>query len=667
MHGKFVSGSCQACREKGAAWTSPTHGHAFLKKRDRAENSPLSKIQFGAWGRLCGLHSKQKRHLFSRKSLAVLRPGKILRMRGQSNFDGRSLVIRFVGLVILGLSLLVSAPAGAADLAVSRAVLEDPSAQLELSDVLKREFSPVGLTFYDGYSQSAYWMRITVHAPDEGRKAYLLIRQPFLNEVRLFEPDATKPSGWASRVTGSHYAYSEGERLRHTLGFRVKLDSPETTYYLRVKTISMPQLTVEALPPIEAHARVHEFDLLQVFFVTSMVALLIWALHSYLLDRQAVVGLFAIYQAAYVVYGTAITGYFGPLIPEGFPWLSDTLFVLPYCAVGFTCLLFCRTLFRSYEPPPLLMRGLDLMLWAFPLQLLAMALGKPMWAAISNSLLVRLAWWYLALMTFTLRKEQRPSRRMMQIVFSTVTLLFTALWLTYFTSRADTQSYLFGRQVLIANGLIVGILFAALVNAHSRRILQEAQQSSTNLALAERSLQIERQMKLEAEVQARTDYLTGLFNRRHLVDEAEREVERSLRYGHSLAVMMIDIDHFKTVNDTWGHAVGDLVLQRVSLVIRELLRNVDLFGRTGGEEFTVILIETDRAGAIDVAERLRGMVAQAEIPTGDGSVVGVTISLGVTELKGRQLGFTALMNEADQALYRAKQLGRNKVAWSNCA
>ena len=574
---------------------------------------------------------------------------------------------QLIGLIVLISGFLLAQGTEAGDLVASRAKFGDPSTRLSIEEVVRRPFSPIGLTLHEDYTNAALWLRLTVRAPSQGDRVVLLIRQAYLDEVRLYEPNSGPPPTWPSRATGSQYDDETRERLGASLAFSVQVTAPETTYYLRLQTQTMAQMTVEALTPTEALGRVHQYDLLQVFFATSMFALLLWAAHSYWLHRQAVVGWFVLHQAAFILYGTAVMGYLTPLLPDAFHPYSNLIFTLPYCAVSFTTLLFCRALFRAYNPPRLLMRGMNLLLLLFPFQILAVVFGAPAWAAFSNFLLVRFSWWYLSFTTFTFRTEQKPSRRMLQIVFTTVTLLFTAVWLSYYGNTSDAQGPLFGRQLLIANGLIIGILFAALLSGHSRRMQHEAQKSQTNLALAQRTLEIERTQKAEAEVLARTDHLTGLYNRRYFFEQGELEIERAKRYAHPLSLVMFDIDHFKAVNDTWGHGTGDLVLRQVSTLIRETLRSVDLFGRTGGEEFAAILLETGAAEAAQVAERLRTAVAGAVIHT-DGQVsIRVTVSIGLAELKAHQTGIGDLMNEADRALYRAKHCGRNRVVYAEPA
>lgn len=159
---------------------------------------------------------------------------------------------------------------------------------------------------------------------------------------------------------------------------------------------------------------------------------------------------------------------------------------------------------------------------------------------------------------------------------------------------------------------------------------------------------------------ATTDGLTGILNYRHLMQLSEREYERARRFHHQLAVIMADIDHFKIVNDTYGHPTGDLVLKSLANLFLDNLRTVDLLGRYGGEEFMVLLPETNFKQAMAAAERLRAQVEQAHLL--EASPVPVTISLGVVSVEANfHLTLTELIKLADEALYLAKNAGRNQV------
>jgi two-component system cell cycle response regulator len=155
-----------------------------------------------------------------------------------------------------------------------------------------------------------------------------------------------------------------------------------------------------------------------------------------------------------------------------------------------------------------------------------------------------------------------------------------------------------------------------------------------------------------------TDHLTGLANRRRFERQLDREVARSTRYGHTFCLLILDIDNFKRVNDTFGHDAGDETLRRLGKAIQEETRGIDVASRIGGDEFAIILPETELEAGIEVAERLKKAISSVQIP----AVVQVTASVGVAAFPSRD-GTTgnALVNAADAAMYQAKRAGGNRV------
>lgn len=160
---------------------------------------------------------------------------------------------------------------------------------------------------------------------------------------------------------------------------------------------------------------------------------------------------------------------------------------------------------------------------------------------------------------------------------------------------------------------------------------------------------------------AATDPLTGAFNRREFTALAEQESLRSHRYGRPLSILMLDLDHFKKLNDTYGHAAGDLALQRFTTVCCNTLRNIDIFGRWGGEEFVALLPETDTDGAAVIAERLRKAISE-NVLVYENHRITFTVSIGIAQYKDSETAIDAPLGRADSAVYDAKKAGRNRIA-----
>jgi diguanylate cyclase (GGDEF)-like protein len=211
-----------------------------------------------------------------------------------------------------------------------------------------------------------------------------------------------------------------------------------------------------------------------------------------------------------------------------------------------------------------------------------------------------------------------------------------------------------------------------------RRLIQElfdvvrvAEESEARyVELEQRMMSLQRE-NLDLVVRNRTlsevssrDSLTGLYNRWFVIEKLDSELNRAMRHGSPMSLLMLDVDHFKRVNDTFGHAAGDQVLQGIGKVLRDSCRVYDVAGRYGGEEFCIVLPETKPGNTSVVAERIRSRLESTEIPCGETSIV-VTASIGIagmdTPADSEVLSPAALLDRADRALYSAKNRGRNRV------
>jgi diguanylate cyclase (GGDEF)-like protein/PAS domain S-box-containing protein len=165
----------------------------------------------------------------------------------------------------------------------------------------------------------------------------------------------------------------------------------------------------------------------------------------------------------------------------------------------------------------------------------------------------------------------------------------------------------------------------------------------------------------ELRLQAHTDPLTGISNRRHFNERVETELRRNLRYPGESVFLMLDIDHFKNINDTFGHAMGDVALQKMVKTCQEILRITDIIGRVGGEEFAILLVRTDIKEGLLIAERLRKGIEDTEIIAEPATRIPLTVSIGVTRHRSVNETLPELMDRSDQALYQAKETGRNRI------
>jgi diguanylate cyclase (GGDEF)-like protein len=183
------------------------------------------------------------------------------------------------------------------------------------------------------------------------------------------------------------------------------------------------------------------------------------------------------------------------------------------------------------------------------------------------------------------------------------------------------------------------------------------------LGLQRENLDLTVRNRTLSEVSSR-DTLTGLYNRWYVIEKIDSELNRALRHGSPMSLLMLDIDHFKRINDTWGHPAGDEVLRSVGKLLRESCRIYDVPGRYGGEEFCIVLPETKPGNTTVVAERIRRRLESTELACGD-SMVAVTASIGIagmdTEGDHDVLSPAALIDRADRALYSAKSRGRNRI------
>lgn len=219
----------------------------------------------------------------------------------------------------------------------------------------------------------------------------------------------------------------------------------------------------------------------------------------------------------------------------------------------------------------------------------------------------------------------------------------------------EIRSYEIEKRYLHKDGRVVWVQNTVSISRETtdaqRQIIQQVQDITERKQLGQR-----------LEHEARTDFLTSLPNRRHFLEQASQELTRVRRYHNPLTLAMLDLDHFKNINDTYGHEVGDKVLVKLAEICRQTLRETDVMGRIGGEEFAILLPQTTDIQASEITERLRKTIAATTISVENGMPpVHFTVSVGIASFDDSDTNIDMLLNRADKALYEAKRKGRNRV------
>lgn len=227
------------------------------------------------------------------------------------------------------------------------------------------------------------------------------------------------------------------------------------------------------------------------------------------------------------------------------------------------------------------------------------------------------------------------------------TLLMTALVAVLAVAISQSVIGLFGRgdrTVALVSALLCSVLLTPLLGSFILRLVFELENVRKKLAIL-----------------ATHDDLTGVHNRRHFMEVVQREWDRAKRYSTPSALLLIDADHFKRVNDAHGHLCGDELLKAIATTVKSSLRQADVLARFGGEELIVFLPHTDPLGALDVAERIREKVQALKVSWKDTTVVATTVSIGMAPMRAELPSLDWMIHEADTALYSAKSAGRNCV------
>lgn len=525
--------------------------------------------------------------------------------------------------------------------------------------------------FNQGYSNSAWWLRLRIANPlPQTQQRLIELSYAVLDQLDVFVLDGEVPV--KVYALGDKLPFTQ--RLLQHRFFLVPLEwQPGQTLdiYLRVRTSS----AVQAPLTLWQRDAFNEFDstrtLLHGLFFGTMLVIAVYNLLVYSVLREPTYLLYVGYVLCMPAFLGSLDGHaFRYLWPAATHWNDQAIIVFLSGVVFFSCAFTRRFLTLDIVQP-----HFNQVLKVISVVSVIMMLGAFFIP------------YHLAI------------RALIPLASFTCIVAFCAGIHGWYHHRITAKYYTIAWGFMLSGGLILALNKFHLIPAnvfteYATHIGSALEVVMLSFALAER-INVERRLRfaaqqqaldttqrmneeLEGRVQARTheleslmqrlrdlsntDPLTGLHNRRFMDDALREEWERSLRYQHSLAVVLLDIDHFKQVNDMHGHQVGDECLLEVALRIQQGLRwPADQAARFGGEEFCIVLPETDVTGAMNVAERVRQLIDDQLVDTSIGAL-RITASAGVSALvPNSDNSISILLKQADNALYQAKRGGRNRV------
>ncbi len=492
------------------------------------------------------------------------------------------------------------------------------------------------LTF--GIGARPVWIHFNVDNPTPGALPLRLsIETPWLDRIEIYLRHDGKTT--PLHRLGDSLAYAQRPLDSRYFALDHAFEPGISEVYLRVQTPDPMVVPIYLNSQAQSQAREKQQDYSFGFLYGFLFALIAYnaMLYSGLRDTRYL--LYALYLAMFVLMNASYTGHgFKWLWPEQLTWAqwSNPILMLLY---GLSGLLFAlRFLDMRRGFPRVYLAVIAFMSVFSGIMLLALLLGHQAHALLAAFTFVFLFTLIMpALGVLAMRAGQKPAR---YFLLASLAAMLGAV-LTTLTVWGLVPYSIWGFRAVD-----VGILLDATLLA---------------LALAAR-FRIGQEEKLSAERLARIDPLTGIDNRRAFYDKSTPVWQLALRHQRNLALILLDIDQFKKINDTHGHACGDEALVATARAIMKTIRQQDVAARWGGEEFILLLPETDLQEATALAERLRGAIAAVRIPHAD-QEVSFTASFGVAQREDHHTTLAALISAADHYLYQAKETGRNKVGF----
>ncbi len=516
---------------------------------------------------------------------------------------------------------------------------EDTTASMTLPEVRQLttdNFKPQNNTVAShSFTNSAFWYQFKVlNKENRSLPRYMFFEPAWIDSVNI---TVISPHGQLNTYQGGNiYPYSEREMDHYLTNFKHDFEPGISTVYLQVKTRDPFIVSLSILEESVFLAEQSKESLYIGLIYGGIAAMLLYNLFLFFGIKQRYYLYYVLYLGAFFVMNASYNGYTFMFLLGDHPAVQNWLQSIAIYAFSVTALLFSSSFLNLSKYHKRLYKITSYLIFLIiVMALLSAYMGGYHYHVMYSIILVMFVSIYIfAMALFSWLRGNRSARFfLLGAASGLIGAIITALTVlsfipfTYVTYKANDF------------GMYIDIILLSL-------------------ALSDR-MKITLEKKLIAEKAAKTDIITGLFNRRAYYEISEMEYQRLIRHKRILSVMMFDIDHFKHINDNYGHSTGDKVLKSVGSIVKNLIREHDYAFRMGGDEFLVLLPETNDEQASILAERIRKAIENYTLEENPKLVI--TASFGIAQYTQKDTCIEKLTRRADEALYQAKKAGRNRI------
>lgn len=524
----------------------------------------------------------------------------------------------------------------------------DENSLLSIDDIEKIEFKEtLPSQFTMGYKYDNVWFKIEIENQSKNEDFVLYFTESIWSTLDLYTKENTS---WKVQENGLNIPLNDREITDSSPAFNIYIGSGErSVLYIKGNTIAS-QLGEFQLYSKKEFFNPNRITLTEWYTIYAFVLFIFILLNLYnlIIIKERVYAYYIVYVFIYIIFSFMHSGVY---IAFGFPNWQEGLHVLG-TLVLFALLLFSREFLKLEETYPVMKKVFtNLSLGALFIALL-LSQNIPYSTVASNIYFCGV----LIFIVYVAVKVMKNGFYGAKYYLIALTLFLPTMAMMAMNFNAMLVNNDFTRYTFLAGAFVEIFLFTILLTDRYMNI------NNTNNLLTMKTVELEN-MRKQLTIEATTDVLSGLYNRRYFYDISKKYYLTAKSYDQELSVLMIDIDKFKDVNDTYGHDVGDNIIERSAKILTKITRNHDVVARYGGEEFIILLAETGSDKAIELAERIRVEIENNHITLENGEVVHITVSIGVTQLNNKNdKDIEETIKRCDNALYESKDQGRNRVS-----